>query len=99
MLLREDNIEQFWANEDEVETILGVHVEQLNHVEIYYRWRPQLSDPDDEMVLECAISAQASAIVTFNKRDFLSSATLFGIEIISPSELIKQYNLMEEVKL
>ena len=99
VLLREGNIEKSWADEDEIETILGVLVNQLKHVEIYYRWRPQLSDPDDEMVLECAISAQASASVTFNKRDFLPNATLFGIEIMSPSEFIKRFNLTERVKL
>ena len=98
VLLREDNIEQFWADEDEVETILGVLADQLDRVKIHYRWRPQLSDPDDEMVLECAINAQASAIVTFNKRDFLPNAALFGIEIISPSEFIKRFNLTEKLK-
>ena len=31
-------------------------------VELNFRWRPQLTDPDDEMVLEAAINGGASAI-------------------------------------
>ena len=39
-------------------------------VRLAFRWRPRLSDPDDDMVLETAINGSASAIVTFNQRDF-----------------------------
>lgn len=56
--------------------VLGVLADVLKPVPIYFQWRPQLSDPNDERVLECAINAQATAIVTFNERDFLPS-TLF----------------------
>jgi len=41
-------------------------------VRLTCRWRPRLSDPDDDMVLETAINGTASAIVTFNQRDFSS---------------------------
>jgi predicted nucleic acid-binding protein len=40
-------------------------------VPIIFAGDPQLIDPDDEMVLECAINAQAEVIVTFNVQDFL----------------------------
>jgi len=52
-----------------------------------------LIDPNDEMVLECAINASAKAIVTFNVCDFLPEATQFQIDIIQPGELLKQINL------
>ena len=35
-----------------------------------YSWRPQLGDPDDEMVLEAAVNGGADMLVTFNRRDF-----------------------------
>jgi predicted nucleic acid-binding protein len=41
-------------------------------------WRPQLRDPNDEMVLEAAVNGHAHAIVTFNQRDFLPAASRFG---------------------
>ena len=59
-------------------------------VEVRFVWRPQLPDADDEMVLEAAINGQAEAIVTHNRRDFERAAERFGIEVLSPAELLEQ---------
>jgi|HubBroStandDraft_6_1064221.scaffolds.fasta_scaffold1407472_2 hypothetical protein len=48
-------------------------------------WRPQLRDPDDEMVLEAAVSGGAD-IVTFNVRDF-GPAVRFGVRVMTPRQL------------
>jgi predicted nucleic acid-binding protein len=48
-------------------------------------WRPQLRDPDDEMVLEAAVSG-AAHIVTFNVRGFLPAGR-FGVQIFTPRTL------------
>ena len=53
-------------------------------------WRPQLRDPDDEMVLETAINGQASAIVTFNLRDFGQAPYRFGIEVLQPGQMMRR---------
>src|SRR5580692_9819160 len=50
------------------------------HQAIYFAWRPQLTDPDDEFVLELAVAASASHIVTFNQSDF-RGAERFGITV------------------
>ncbi len=55
---------------------------------IYFRWRPWLKDPNDDMILELAIASQSSYIVTFNPKDF-QNIELFGIEAISPSDLLE----------
>ncbi|MBY0227806.1 MAG: PIN domain-containing protein, partial [Gemmataceae bacterium] len=47
-----------------------------------------LPDPDDRHVLAVAIHAQASAIVTFNGKDFPPEALApHGVEAITPDEL------------
>ena len=43
-------------------------------VEVSFQWRPQLSDPNDEMVLETAVNGRADALVTHNVRDFAKGA-------------------------
>jgi predicted nucleic acid-binding protein len=59
-------------------------------VRLGYLWRPVLRDPDDDMVLEAAVNAAASAIVTFNKRDFMPEADRFRLAIWSPGDLMRQ---------
>jgi putative PIN family toxin of toxin-antitoxin system len=95
---REANREAFWASEAEVEAILVTLADRLVPVPIYFQWRPQLRDPNDEMVLECAINASASGIVTFNQRDFLPAATQFGIELVQPKDLVRRYDLVRRLE-
>ena len=47
-----------------------------------------MNDPNDEMVLEVAVSSRVEFIVTFNKRDF-SNAAKFGIIVLNPNEFLK----------
>ena len=55
--------------------------------DIYYLWRPQLRDPNDDMVLELAVAAQAKYIVTHNIRDFQNLK--FDIVAITPADFLK----------
>jgi putative PIN family toxin of toxin-antitoxin system len=55
--------------------------------DIYYLWRPQLRDPNDDMVLELAVAAQASYIVTHNIRDFQNLK--FDVVAITPADFLK----------
>jgi putative PIN family toxin of toxin-antitoxin system len=47
-------------------------------------------DPDDEMILECALAAEADFIVSGDKKHLLSLGQFRGIPIISPSEFLKR---------
>jgi putative PIN family toxin of toxin-antitoxin system len=97
VLRRDESLRNFWISVDELDNVLAMLASRMIPVPIYFRWRPQLSDPDDEMVLECAINAGASAIVTFNSQDFLPAVRKFGIEAISPGELVRITNLVEKL--
>jgi putative PIN family toxin of toxin-antitoxin system len=59
-------------------------------VDIHFRWRPQLRDADDEMVLEAAINAQDRTIVTFNTKDFTMAADKFDVTLLKPSQLLEK---------
>jgi putative PIN family toxin of toxin-antitoxin system len=56
---------------------------------IYYLWRPQLRDPQDEFILELAVAGECRAIVTHNRRDFLGVERL-GITILTPGQFLRQ---------
>lgn len=48
---------QFWTSPEEIDVVLEVLADRLEPIPIYFQWRPQLRDANDEMVLECAINA------------------------------------------
>jgi putative PIN family toxin of toxin-antitoxin system len=47
------------------------------------------SDPDDEMILECALAAEADFIVSGDKKHLLALRQFQGIPIVSPAELLR----------
>lgn len=57
--------------------------------EIHFLWRPALRDPSDEFVLELAVAARCSAIVTHNVRDF-GGAKAFRVEVLTPAQFISR---------
>jgi len=47
-------------------------------------------DPDDEMILECALAAEADYIVSGDKRHLLPLRQFRGIPIVSPSDFLRR---------
>jgi len=64
----------------DVIVLLEVIALRVQAVKLHFRWRPQLSDPGDEMVLETAVNAMAKTLLTFNERDFKPSAGLRAVD-------------------
>jgi putative PIN family toxin of toxin-antitoxin system len=47
-------------------------------------------DPDDEMILECALAAEANCIVSGDKRHLLPLKKFREIPIVSPAEFLRR---------
>jgi putative PIN family toxin of toxin-antitoxin system len=91
VLTREVVLVASWASADDVAAVLDVLAARMTEVRPRFRWRPALPDPDDDMVLECAVAGGAAAIVTVNIADFLPvSRDRFGVEILRPRELLQR---------
>ena len=54
---------------------------------IHFLWRPHLSDPKDDHILELAIASGSADIVTHNISDF-AGASQFGVRVITPGKLL-----------
>jgi putative PIN family toxin of toxin-antitoxin system len=72
-----------------IDRFLAFWAKNSRHVTLHVLWRPQLSDPNDEMVLETAVNGSADCIVTFNTKDFKTAAARFGIQLFTPAELLR----------
>ena len=55
--------------------------------DVYYLWRPFLRDPDDDMVLECAVASGSRYLVTHKVRDFQRVGEL-GVHPATPSSFL-----------
>jgi predicted nucleic acid-binding protein len=76
--------------EQQVEIFVDTVIAMAEPVETHFLWRPQLRDPNDEMVLEVAVNGRANALVTFNLRDFGNVPSRFGVELLLPREVIRR---------
>ncbi|MFZ1681442.1 MAG: putative toxin-antitoxin system toxin component, PIN family [Rhizobiaceae bacterium] len=56
---------------------------------IWFLWRPNLRDEDDNFLVELAVSGVAAAIVTSNKKDFRGADLKFGgFAVLDPAEFL-----------
>jgi len=77
-------------SEEDVEAFLAAFASAAEGVDVHFRWRPQLRDVKDELVLEVAANGHADALVTHNVGDFLPAAGLFGVRVLLPREVLKE---------
>lgn len=76
-------------SETHMDIVLDQFAKRMSFVPIDYLWRPQLKDPNDEMVLEAAVNGGAEIICTFNRADFEPAAARFGIRVMTPSSFLE----------
>ena len=77
------------VNQEDIADFIDYLCSVANLHEIYFLWRPYLSDPQDDMILELAVNASCKYIVTYNKRDFRGTET-FGIEVVTAKEFLEK---------
>ena len=59
-------------------------------IHIYFTWRPNLRDENDNHILELAVAGNADAIITHNIKDFAKSELNFQeVEIIRPLKFLE----------
>lgn len=86
VLLRE--LAQLGLTERDVSDVIDYPCLVSRHQQIFFLWRPQLPDPDDDALLELAANGQCDWIVTHNVRDFVGSER-FGVRAITPGRFLR----------
>ncbi len=61
--------------------------------DIFFLWRPFLSDPSDDLVLEVAGAGGCDAIITYNKRH-LKNVEKFGLRVLDPREFLPEIGVI-----
>jgi putative PIN family toxin of toxin-antitoxin system len=77
-------------SESQVNVFVNGVIAMAEPVETHFLWRPQLRDPNDEMVLEVAVNGRTDALVTFNVRDYGEAPGRFGLDLLLPKTAIRR---------
>lgn len=93
VLLRQEHLTAAAANVQDVVNVLDVLAGAITRVEIQFLWRPQLRDPNDDLVLELAVNGQGLGetvgIITSNQKDFGPQASKFGVQVMTPRQFFQ----------
>lgn len=90
VLLRPEHRLVTGMSEKDVERALAALASAADPVEVHFRWRPQLRDPADELVLEAAVNGRADALVTHNLRHFETAAKRFQLRVLTPQQCLQE---------
>ena len=73
------------------DAVLGYlrHLASVAHLQdVHFLWRPFSRDPDDDMLVECAVSSGSEFIVTHNVKDFHRVEEL-KVRAITPADFLR----------
>ena len=90
VMTRPEHLKASGLSATDVVVLLDALAAVMEPVRLAFLWRPAVSDPDDDMVLEAAVNGRADALVTFNIRHFARVAERFGIAVLSPGDALRQ---------
>lgn len=93
VLLRPEQLAAADAQAQDVSNLLDVLAGVVKRIEIQFLWRPQLRDPNDDLVLELAVNGlglgEPVTIITCNQKDFLPQVGRFGVGVITPRQFFQ----------
>jgi putative PIN family toxin of toxin-antitoxin system len=87
--LRQDQLKAIGVTAASMRQALDELAALTEPVRGYFQWRPQVRDPNDEMVLEAAVNGRADVILSFNLRDFGNAPATWGILLSTPGDFLR----------
>jgi predicted nucleic acid-binding protein len=90
VLTRPEHLSASELTVHQVNEIVDALVKVSTPVDLRFLWRPRLTDPADEMVLETAVNGGADWLVTFNSKHLAGAARDFGIRVLKPGDAWKE---------
>jgi len=77
--------------EEERQELFNAYLSVCNWNEIYYLWRPNLPDADDDFLIELAVASNSELIITENLKDLKGGELDFNLEILTPTQYCRRY--------
>ena len=74
----------------EQEELFHAYLSTCKWNEIFYLWRPNLGDKDDDFLVELAVASNSKVIITDNKKDVENGELQFDFEVLTPKEFLER---------
>ena len=90
-VMKRDKIQRLTPlGKEEQNELFNAYLSCCNWNEVYYSWRPNLKDEDDNFVVELAVASNSLFILTYNMKDFNDAELLFSHKVITPERFIEE---------
>ena len=74
----------------EQEELFHAYLSTCKWNEIFYLWRPNLDEKDDDFLVELAVASNSKVIITDNKKDIENGELQFDFEVFTPKEFLER---------
>ncbi|NEU13588.1 PIN domain-containing protein [Methylobacterium sp. BTF04] len=78
-----------WIEAGGIDTILDALCATAVPIVPWFRFRPFLDDPKDDLYVECALAAEAATIVTHDRHFRHPAVAALGLRAVTPQTLIE----------
>ncbi|SFZ97493.1 hypothetical protein MNB_SV-5-1349 [hydrothermal vent metagenome] len=75
---------------EEQEELFQAFLSTCKWNEIFYLWRPNLKDINDDFLVELAVASNSEIIITDNIKDIISSELKFNFKVLTPEIFLKR---------
>ena len=90
VLSRPSFLERCPLKQLDIDTLFDAFLVSTQMVSIFYVWRPNLRDENDNHVFELAVAAGSAPLLTYNQRDFAHPQLKFpNLQILSPAQWLQ----------
>jgi predicted nucleic acid-binding protein len=82
---------QCLLHKEEQKELFYAFISTCKYNEIFYLWRPNLQDKDDDFIIELAVASHSEVIITENKKDIVSGNLHFDFDVQTPKDFLQRY--------
>lgn len=79
-----------WITIEEIDIVLDAAFNRAKLVSPWFRFRPFLNDPKDDIYIECALAAGARNIVTSDRHFDIPAVNDFGISVVRAGAFVAE---------
>ena len=89
---RDEVLNKSKFTKEQIEDLLDLLALLAHKHEIYFRLRPNLTDENDNLFIECAFASGSKYLITSNVRDFENGELKgFGFKVVTPKQFYQMW--------